>query len=487
MTRFVSALLIVFAPAAARAADPYDDLLKLVPPSTNTLALVNVKAVYASPLAKLEKWAEDYNKRYRAGIGFVPADAEVVAVASDVNLSAMTRSHQIGLVRAGTVPTLRDMTERTGGTVDRVADRATVLSPTGVYFVPLTGQILSAVYPADRQATARWVRYAAAPQPAPLSPYLKKATAAVTGDRAITVALDLSDSADPNVVRRGLPGSPTMARHKDADLDRLARLVASAEGVTFGVTIGDGITARVRVDFGWDVTPFKTVARELFLEALDEHGVLITGMDTWAATYEEKAMTLSGSLSPADLRRVMSLFAFPGAADEDEPKVQAGEVSAAATKRYLAAVDALIADLRAVKDKPDYAKTATWNEKAADQIDHLRTRGVDKVAVDAARDVSRRLRAIAASLRGVPINVDALQNKAYYYTHSSVGVSVGWWGVRPVFTPNAGVDTNLPQIRREQQKVIDDDRKRRLEVWSEIDRALADARQKLEEKYKERF
>lgn len=480
MTRFAAVLLVVLAPVAARAAGPYDDLLKLVPPDTNALVLVNVKAAYATPLAKAEKWAEDYDKRYRAGIGFVPADAEAVAIASDVNLSTMTRSHQVGLVRSGGVPTLKEMADRTGGAVDRVADRATVLSPQGVYYVPLTGQILSAVYPANRQATARWVRYAAAPRPG-LSPYLKKATERAEGN-VVTVALDLSDSADPNAVKAGLPASPAVVRQKDVDVGGLARLVASAEGVTLGVKIADGITGSVRVDFGWSVAPYKRIARDLFLELLDQHGVSIPGMGAWEATYDDKSMTLSGPLTPTDLRRVLSLFAFPGAAEEDDPKVGPGEVSAAASKRYLDAVDAVLAGLRAVKDSPDYVKMATWNEKAADQIDHLRTRAVDPVAVDAAREVSKRLRAIAGSLRGVPINVDALQSKAYYYTHSTVGVSVGWWGVQPVFTPGGQVTTNLPQIRQEQEKVISDDKKRRSEMWGQIEQALSDARRKLGER-----
>lgn len=480
MPRFAAVLLVALLPAAARAAGPYDDLLNLVPPDTNALVLVNVKAAYATPLAKAEKWAEDYNKRYHAGIGFVPADAEAVAIASTVNLSAMTRDHQIGLVRAGTVPTLREMTDRTGGAVDRVADRATVLSPQGVYYVPLTGQILSAVYPANRQATARWVRYAAAPRPAP-SPYLKKAAEGAAAN-VVTVALDLSDSADPSAVRAGLPASPAVVRQKGVDVGGLARMVASAEGVTLGVKIADGITGSVRVDFGWAVTPYKRVARELFLELLDQNGVSIPAMAAWEATYDEKSMTLSGPLTATDLRRVLSLFAFPGAAEEDDPKVGAGEVSAAASARYLDAVDAVLAGLRAVKDTPDYAKMATWNEKAADQIDHLRTRAVDPVAVEAAREVSKRLRAIAGSLRGVPINVDALQSKAYYYTQSTMSVGVSWWGVHPVFNPAGQVSTNLPQIRQEQEKVISDDKKRRSETWNQIERLLSDARRKLGEK-----
>lgn len=489
MTRLAAVLLLALVPAMqAAAAGPYDDLLKLVPPGTNTLALVNVKAAYASPLAKAEKWAEDYNKRYRAGIGFVPADAEVVAVATDVNLSSMTRDYQTALVRAGTVPTIKELADRTGGTVDRVADRTTVLTPQGVYYVPLTGQIFSAVYPTNRQATARWVRYAAAPKAGNLSPYLQKA-ADEAADEFITVAVDLSDSADQNVIKSILPATTSLIRNKGTDDAKFARLMATARGVTLGVKITGGITATVRVDFEWSVAPFRRIARDMLLEVLDQHGVFITGMSAWEATYEDKSMTLSGTLTATDMRRILSLFAFPGhtEADDEEMKAKPDQVSVAATKRYLAAVDVVLGDLRAAKDSPDYLKMAAWNEKAADQIDHLRTKAVDKVAADAAGDVSKRLRAIGGSLRGVPINLEAVQRTAYYYTSSNVGVSVGWWGVRPVWTGGATVNTNLQQVQREKEKLIDDDRKQRTETWIQIDVALSDARRKLQDKYKERF
>ena len=52
---------------------------------------------------------------------------------------------------------------------------AVVLSPRNVYFAPLPNRVLAAVYPADRQATARWVRHTLAPQgTTALAPYLKQ-------------------------------------------------------------------------------------------------------------------------------------------------------------------------------------------------------------------------------------------------------------------------------------------------------------------------
>jgi hypothetical protein len=486
MTRIAATFLVLLACGARLSAGPYDDLLKSVPPDANTLVLVNVKAAYASPLAKSEKWSEDYFKRYRAGIGFVPPDAEAVVVASEVNLSSMTRDHQIALVKVRNLPNMRDLAARSGGTTDRIADQVAALSPQDVYFVGLPSSVLGGVYPANRQASARWLRYALTTKSANLSPFLKR-TSEQAGDDTIIVGVDLTDCADPTLLKLALPFSPAVVRQKNVNVELVSKFIASAEGMTVRIKIGEGITASVRVDFGMEVAQYKMIARELFLELLDYQGVGVAGIGAWETTYGEKSMTLSGSLRDVDMKRVLSLFAFPGPAAEDDPKVKPGEATVAATKRYLAACDAVLEDLRKAKDTADYLKSATWNEKAADQLDTLDRRAVDLVAVQAARDASKRLRALAGSLRGVPIDLEALASSAYAYGTSNVGWGRGWWGVRPVWVGGGSVTTNLPKVWAEQEKVIADDRKRRTEVWIQIDTIFSDARKKLEEKHKTRF
>ena len=85
MFRIAATLGLLLACAARLTAGPYDDLLKVVPPNANTLVLVNAKSAFSSPLARAEKWSDDYFKRYRAGVGFVPPESEAVVVASEVS------------------------------------------------------------------------------------------------------------------------------------------------------------------------------------------------------------------------------------------------------------------------------------------------------------------------------------------------------------------------------------------------------------------
>ena len=308
----------------------------------------------------------------------------------------------------------------------------------------------------------------------------------------VTVALDLTDALDPTLLRLGLPGSPAVVRQTGVNVDVVSKFVASVHGLTLSIKVGDGITGTVRVDFGFEVDLYKRIARELFLEALDQHGVAIPGMSGWETTYGDRSMTLTGGVyDKRDLQRILSLFSFPGPVDEDEPKVNPGEVSVPATKRYMAAVDVILGDLRKAKDTPDYAKTATWNEKAAAQLDQAQSSAseVDPIAVTAAYDTpAKRLRASAR--RQPPRGCRSTSTRwgarrASPFSRASGSRRAAGWGCgRP--RSSRWIQTTRksgPNSRR----LSTTTRSWRVDVWIQIDERLADARQKLTDKHKTRF
>ena len=55
----------------ARAASPYDGLLKDVPNETNVILLLNPERAYASALAKRENWMQQWMDRNRAGVAML--------------------------------------------------------------------------------------------------------------------------------------------------------------------------------------------------------------------------------------------------------------------------------------------------------------------------------------------------------------------------------------------------------------------------------
>jgi hypothetical protein len=363
---------------------------------------------------------------------------------ADVNLNSLTRNYQIGLVKVSQVPVMRNLAAREGGTVDEIADQFAVLSPRDVYFSNLSGTELVAIYPADRQFTARWLKAVKAKKTGELSPYLRK-VANTAGGNTVTIALDLEDAVDRTILKLTLPSSPSVAKAKTVNVGDLATFLGSIKGMTLAAKVGDSITASVTIEFGFEPFRYRPVLPDLFRELVEGQGIAIPGFEAWEAKYTETTMTLSGALTTADLRRLVSLFSFPNPAGEPDATDKPNEPGAGATKRYLAAVQVILADIRKIKDSPSYEKTATWHEKSAAQIEQLSKQGVDPVASDAAIQSAKCLRAIGQSLRGVPIDVSALNSKAYYSSRPSVGMMPGGpWGWKPfVYGPNQ-VDTNVP-------------------------------------------
>jgi hypothetical protein len=115
--------------------------------------------------------------------------------------------------------------------------------------------------------------------------------------------------------------------------------------------------------------------------------------------------------------------------------------------------------------------------------------GVDPIAVDAASGSAKRIRAIAATLRGVPVDINNINSQAYYYSQPSVGVAFSWWG-RPFLAYNpygGGVQTNYPQIEAARSKAIADTNIKRLDLSQQINDIMVTAKQKLSDKYKISF
>lgn len=487
MRWYAIASLALALAGSATAAGPYDDLLKHTSTNTNSLVLIDVKGAFNSPLAKAENWAAKTKTGGHGGLGFIPPDAELVVIAGEVNYTTLVRDFQIGLVKVRNTPTMRELAAREGGTADEIAGRLAVLSPRDVYFTSLSGQELVAVYPADRQYTARYLKSALSAKSPPLSPYLEKAVAKA-GENTITIALDLEDVVDRTILKMSLPSSPSVTNVKTVDVNLLATLLSTVKGMTVAIKVTDSISATLTVEFGNDPSLFKKTLPELIRELIEGQGIAIQGFETWQPAFTPTSMSLTGPLTTPDLKRIISLFAFPSPMSEAELTTKGDQPSAAMTKRYLAAVETILNDVRSMRDSKKYEKTATWHDKAAAQIEQLSERGVDPIAVDAAFEAGKNLRAIASSLRGVPIDTNALASQQYYSSRPSIGmVPGGWWGWQPfVFGPSQ-VDTNIPEIQKKMAKVVADDQKRRLESWSQIERTMIDSRRKLSEKYKSDF
>jgi hypothetical protein len=476
-TSLLAAALTVGTFGRPAAAQPAGLPIKAVPPTANFLAVVDAEKLLASPAAAKAGWAGKTEERYRSGLGIVPPGAKRVLVAGDVGLGAGAWAWKAAVIQGADLPPLASIAEREQSEVTDATGVPVVLSPRGVYFAAPADGELAVFQPATRQALARWTAHVRDPGPGP-SKYL--AAAAKHAEKShVVLALDLAHAVDPTAARDEAAALFCVVQKK-VDAAAFGKFLAEAKGIRFTATAGADVRATLHFDFASNPLKYEKLLRDAILEILDNEGASLPELAKWESSYGDTSFSLSGVLSPESLERILGLLSFPHAAAASA----AAEPTGPATRRYFDAVNAVVDDLKKLAKEPNYERTALWHETAARKIEALNPRGVDPAALAYARDIANRLRAIAGSLRGVPIDLVQLEKGAYAITWGAP--NRGWFGMPRVGGPeNIGFQTNIPQVRADQNKVVAADMKKRDEIWSQIAEMMSRARSSLAGKYKD--
>src|SRR5262249_49190368 len=142
----------------------------------------------------------------------------------------------------------------------------------------------------------------------------------------------------------------------------------------------------------------------------------------------------------------------PSVGTGEESPALAAELKLVASQHYLKMVMTYLDDLKkpTSQAKKSYENYALWYDTFAQKIGQLPPYNVDEELLKYGYGVSQRLEAISASLRGEVVDVNNLEKKIAY------GVSVGGapgWGWRP--QSYVWIDTNLGQVRAQQQEAIE--------------------------------
>jgi hypothetical protein len=156
-------------------------------------------------------------------------------------------------------------------------------------------------------------------------------------------------------------------------------------------------------------------------------------------------------------------------------------------------VTGIVRDMRKQADRANHAKAAQLHDTAADRIDRLPTFGVDQDLQEYAASVSSLLRMLAESLRGVPVQVGALEGGKVAFVSgqgASVGFVPGRAFARPGFAyapPTYQYQGNVAEVQARQAQVIADDGKNRLALWRKYDEQTAEIRKSLAARYQTDF
>jgi hypothetical protein len=470
-------------------------LLRRVPKSSNALAVVRLDSLLKSPRGVREAWADNYKLGYLNGAVRIPPVVRTMIMASHYNADDPSASVTIAvaLLNKNTRLSMEDIASREGGTIETIANKPVVRTSRGNFVVELDRGLMGAMHPASHQEMAGWIRFAERNLDPVLSPYLRRAVSEGRG-AAIQLAIDLEDIVDPKAVHTWLPHSKAL-KGKQGTFKALEELIEGLQGVRFTARVEDTTTGEVLLDFTKSVGENAGYMKDLFLESLGEIGASLDDFSNCEVRTqnEGKTVVLRAELSDDTLREIMSLIQMPSTDPEEIKSPTYDQATAkgdlAATEQYYFAVQNMLNDLRKKSKKTDdYAKSALWHETYAKRISQLPRRGVDPEMLKYGADVTQKLYALASSLHGIPLQVDLLQNQAYFYSYTPPSIYLGRrWGPT-LYTPTPTyTDTNVPEIRRQQEDAISKGQEDRQKIWQMLDSDMYKIRRQMSEKYKTNF
>jgi hypothetical protein len=480
-TRARLPLIAVLAVVPSARADDLADLLNRVPADMNTVAVINVREINKTPRAVKENWKENHETEYLAGAMAVPAWVSVVVIAADLHPGAVANAASLALFPVDGSVSSESIARRENGVVQPAGDTNIVLSPRRGYLaVPARGIVgVSSTMP--RQDFVRWVRAARQADRPAVSAYLRDAVAAHT-EAHVLVATDLDNLFDPTAVRQALQRSGAVPN--EADLTSLVNVLAGARGLTFTARIGGTTKAELRIDFSIPTADFVGPLKRVWPKALEAADFEIEEFKAAEPRADGKAVVLTADLSDTSLRRILSLVAAPGDAVGSKdaatgpvktPKEAAG---LAASLRYYKAVNSALDDLRAqggAKGK-DYVRSASFFDTYAAKIEKLPLADVDPVLVQYGTSAAAKLRAMAGSLRGVKVQLEAYDS---YKSTTWAGTRGVWWG-----SGSVALSTNVQELNTKQAELVAALEPERAKIWGVLASDRSAVRREMLEKYK---
>ena len=463
-----------------------DDVLKWVPESSNAIAVVRVKDLLASKLAKTEKWSDSNRQAYAAGLTAAPPWASMVIRSTNFRPGSQDIATTYSLFLSDRTITIGEIARHEGTKAETISGRPAVLSNRNAYFASLGPKLIGSVDPADRQAAARWIREGASDTSNPAITYLTQTIKDFPAAEMI-IAVDLTDAIATENALKWLQSLPEMA--KASDLNRVADLYSKLLGVTLAVEVTDSITGRLELDFSEEVPADLQDATKLALfHFLTDAGADVTNLQNSTVKLEGKTLVLEIPMDVDGFQRVLSLIRSPHPDITNEQATNPNETNGVATLNYYDNVVHILNNLtRQSRNSTSYQRTATWHEKFAQQIEQLPTTGVDPEVVAYGYDTSKKLRSLASSLRGVPIEVNQLENSIrvdYNTTYMATGVTPFGFIYRPLFV---NPQTNLNDVRTQQANIVAQDQADREKVWLMMRDDQNDIATRMSKKYDLKF
>lgn len=393
---FLCAILASLANALPAAAQ-IEQLARRVPSSANALIVINARSAYNSPLAEARNWNQSAVVSKRDGMVELPSRANQILMAAEFDYEFVQPLWEVAVASATELPPMRDLASRSGAQLDRIAASQVFERTNDSVVAKLGTKIIGAWAPANRQQVSRWLRESHRRKQPDLSEYLTDAITKATDEtNHIVLALDLQGLLDPAEVAK------TLAKRDDLPTDEggadsLATVVASLRGARLVVQLKDPAQGSLTLDFEHETESLTGFAKPMLLEALSKNGLNIDDIQAWKVRSIEKSIVLEGEVSPAGLRRILSVLTSPVGPLTKKPSEDsiASGISVDASQEYFQAIVNYLNDLFFSDQKPrSLHEVKVWIERYAHKIEDLDTYQVDPDLVDFGQQAVGSLREI---------------------------------------------------------------------------------------------
>jgi 2-phospho-L-lactate guanylyltransferase (CobY/MobA/RfbA family) len=424
--RAVGGLVLTFLAGAEFAQAQLNQLLTRVPNSANAIVVVHADAVLSTPMAKNGNWQQERRRASQAGLVTVPPTTEWFVIAAEMDYEYMQPLWEIAAAYMTRPPAMKEVAQRTGGRLDRLAGTDAVERPNDSYVVSFGPRVVGAMSPANRQHVIRWVRESRSRKQPDLSPYLATAAeAASRPNNQIVVAFDLADLLAPEEIAHALANSKAL-QDAAVDVQQAAQVLAKLRGVRLEIEVNQTPRGRLHATFDTDPSFLTGVASSLLAEILADRGARIDGIAPWSARSTSDSIILEGELSASAVRRVLTVLTGPvgpweSAAASD---VSPGDPTADLSRNYFQAVTGYLNDLfvnNSLEQIRSLDQMGMWVERYARKIEGLDTTGVDSDAVSFGVDVVMGLREIGAVLQRAERRSDIQQATMFNSGRSRYG------------------------------------------------------------------
>ncbi|WP_339732220.1 hypothetical protein [uncultured Gimesia sp.] len=459
----------------------FDDLLKSIPADANSMVVIDVAAMHASPLAIKEGWQKKHEAAYVKRPIYVPPEADKIIIAAQLNLADHLRQNWELAVMSLIEPiSMRSIARSEAGYVDTINGLEAAWTPSDAYFVKLNNSSMGIMHPADRQVVSRWADFGRKNSSSIVSPYLLQTSKIVRpGGPQIVMGIDLKDITQPHKLEEGLKQSSVL-KGNASKIKELNEIISGIQGATFSVKIGSKAEGQIRIDFNSETAKFERYGKPLVLEVLDKFEVHLDDLEKWKYQSNGNSLILSGPLSNDGMRRVFSLLEIPttkfSELNGEDISPGSPDAIAKASLTYFKSVTVLIDDLR------KYLKTnrdnhIVYTERYARKIDRLPILNVDEDLLAYGSDIAETLRGIALAKRAAGSRTGVRNSNVYGNYSYNYDSNNNYYGQR------ANASVKIQNRAEEQAKATGV----RFTSWKDIEDETAGIRREMTKRYQVEF